>query len=98
MFVQTFGAGSIDAATDGVETLLLVADHLAGQTLFFSDRSDRIVGMVPTEQFLIGGARDEGLGFTPADPPNAALVLDDGRTLVVELIDPEYDAATGQAR
>jgi hypothetical protein len=98
MFVQTFGAGSIDAATDGVETLLLVADHLAGQTLFFSDRPERIVGMVPTEAFLTGGSDGEGLGFTPADPPNAALVLPNGKTLVVELIDPQYDPATGQVR
>jgi hypothetical protein len=98
MFVQTFGAGSIDAATDGVETLLLVADHLAGQTLFFSDRPERIVGMVPTEAFLTGGKDGEGLGFTPADPPNAALVLPNGKTLVVELIDPQYDPATGQVR
>jgi hypothetical protein len=98
MFVQTLGAGSIDAATDGVQSLLLVADHLAGQTLFFSDRPERIVGMVPTASFLSGGKDAEGLGFTPSDPPNAALVLPDGKILIVELIDPEYDAANGQIR
>ncbi len=98
MFVQTLGAGSIDAATDGVESLLLVADHLAGQTIFFSDRPDRIVGMVPTADFLTGGADAEGLGFTPADPPNAALVLPSGKILIVELVTPEYDASTGQVR
>jgi hypothetical protein len=98
MFVQTLGAGSIDAATDGVESLLLVADHLAGQTLFFSDRPERIVGMVPTADFLTGGKDAEGLGFTPADPPNAALVLPDDKILIVELIDPQYDPASGQVR
>ena len=61
MFVQTFGAGSIDQATDGVELLLLVADHVAGQTLYFSDRPERIVGMVPTEKLL-------GVGESPRDP------------------------------
>lgn len=98
MFVQMFGAGSIDAATDGVPMLLLQADHLAGQTLYFSDRPERIVGMVPTEQLLGSGGRDDGLGFTLADPPNAALVLPDGRLMVVELIEPQYDPATGQVR
>ncbi|HET9660767.1 MAG TPA: hypothetical protein VFP05_10595 [Thermomicrobiales bacterium] len=98
MFVQTFGAGSLDAATEGVPNMLLVADHLAGQTLYFSDRPERVVGMVPTEEFLAGGSDDQGLGFTPTDPPNAALVLPDDKILVVELIDPQYDAATGQVR
>lgn len=98
MFVQTFGAGSIDAATDGVETLLLVADHVAGQTLYFSDRPERIVGMVPTEKLLGSGAESSGLGFTPENPPNAALVLPDNKILVVELIDPTYDASTGEIR
>jgi hypothetical protein len=98
MFVQTFGAGSIDTATDGVQTLLLTADHLAGQTLFFSDRPERVVGMVPTADFLSGGKDAEGLGFTPSDPPNAALVLPNGNILIVELLDPEYDAASGQVR
>jgi len=98
MFVQTFGAGSLDAATEGVPNMLLVADHLAGQTLYFSDRPERIVGMVPTEQFLAGGNKDQGLGFTPTDPPNAALVLPDDKILVVELFDPQYDPSSGQVR
>ena len=55
-----------------------------GQTLYFSDRPDRIVGTSPTSQFL------QALGFTPDDPPNAALVLENasGETdiAVVELI------------
>jgi hypothetical protein len=98
MFVQTFGAGSIDAATDGVEMLLLVADHVAGQTLYFSDRPERIVGMVPTEKLIGVEGENSGIGFTPENPPNAALVLPDNKILVVELIDPSYDPATGQIR
>lgn len=74
MFVQTFGAGSLDAATEGVPNMLLVADHLAGQTLYFSDRPERVVGMVPTEQFLSTGPSG-GSGFSELDPPNAALVF-----------------------
>jgi hypothetical protein len=112
MFVQTFGAGAI--ADDGNGKLTLTADHLAGQTIYFSDRPERIAGMVATETFLGAGAEaagmmaaatpDAGLGFTPADPPNAALVFasgegddDSGDVLVVELIDPTYDPATGKA-
>src|SRR5215203_5519371 len=59
MFVQTFGAGSL-APKDGEDgTLTLTADHLAGQTIYFSDRPERIVGMVATERFL-GTGTDDG--------------------------------------
>ncbi|MEZ4504276.1 MAG: hypothetical protein R2848_00145 [Thermomicrobiales bacterium] len=51
--------------------------------------------MVSTEAFLGAGNPNDGMGFTPVDPPNAALVLDDGAVLVIELIDPAYDAAAG---
>jgi hypothetical protein len=100
LFVQTLGAGSLAPASEGDGTMVLTADHLAGQTLYFSDRPERIVGMAPTEQFL-GASGTGGLGFTPSDPPNAALVFggSDGaadQVAVVELIDPRYDAASGQ--
>ena len=116
LFVQTFGAGAIEAAENG--HLTLTADHLTGQTIFFSDRPERIVGTVPTEDFLgldhapsasatpaSGEATPEGgIGFTPANPPNAALVFDSavgseepGDVVVVELINPTYDRATGLA-
>ena len=94
LFVQTFGAGSLVPAAGEGNDLILTADHLAGQTLYFSDRPERIVGMVPTAELL--GTGGDGLGFTPVNPPNGALVLPDDRILVVELIDPTYDPATGQ--
>jgi hypothetical protein len=60
-----------------------------GQTVYFSDRPDRIVGTHSTLQFL------EGLEFVPDDPPNAALVVETspGGTdvAVVELFAPTYD-------
>src|SRR4051812_34025693 len=49
LFVQTLGAGSLTPASSADGTMLLTADHLAGQTLYFSDRPERMVGMVPTE-------------------------------------------------
>jgi hypothetical protein len=97
MFVQTFASGSLTPTEGSEGELVLAADHGAGQTLFFSDRPERIVGMVPTEDFL-GASGTGGLGYTPADPPNAALVIagengSPSEILVVELMDPKYDAA-----
>lgn len=108
LFVQTFGAGSLRSSDDGDGLMTLTADHLAGQTIYFSDRPERIVGMLPTETFLGAGRRGDGPeggpGFTEANPPNAALVFaptpgDDspGEVLVVELIDPTYDPETKTA-
>lgn len=117
LFVQSFGAGSIATGDDG--KLTLTADHLTGQTVYFSDRPERIVGTVNTERFLgldraasasaTPGAASatpgaDGIGFSPADPPNAALVFNSaagsdepGDVLVVELINPTYDPASGHA-
>jgi hypothetical protein len=102
LFVQTFGAGSLAPVDDTSDQLVLTADHLAGQTLFFSDRPARVVGMMPTERFF-GPADAGGLGFTPADPPNAALVVAGegdapAQIVLIELTDPHYDAATGVVR
>jgi hypothetical protein len=105
MFVQTFAAGrgevnpgagtptpdGTPVAGGGARFLLTLEGH-TGQTIYFSDRPDRIVGAAPTEQFL------DGLGFTPVNPPNAALVGEfrTGQGVVVlELIDPVYDPERG---
>ena len=102
MFVQTalLGRGEINPAAGtpvvegqpvagGGASYLVTLEGHSGQTIFFSDRPDRIVGAVPTETFL------ETLGFSPVNPPNAALVGEfaagDG-VVVLELINPLYDA------
>jgi hypothetical protein len=95
LFVQSFESGSI-APKDGAEgTYTVTLQHGLGQTLYFSDRPERIVGAAPTPQFL------DGLGFSPDNPPNAALVIgsDDGGTdiAVVELTNPTYDEASSTA-
>ena len=89
LFVQTYQSGTI-APVDGAEgryTLTLEAG--TGQTVYFSDRPDRLVGTNPTPQFM------ERLGFLPDNPPNAALVVETatGETdvAVVELFSPLYD-------
>lgn len=90
LFVQAgFTSGILDQATDGVQSWLLVLQGAPAQTAFFSDRPARIAGAISTERFL------ELLDFSPADPPNAALVIgtDEGADVVIlELTDPVYDA------
>ncbi len=89
LFVQSgFTAGSLEPNGDGTFQLTLAS--APEQTIYFSDRPDRLVGTAPTARVL------EVLGFDPADPPNAALVIAqaDGSTdtVMLELIDPVYDA------
>jgi hypothetical protein len=92
LFVQTFQAGSIAAkeGTDGRYTLSLEGG--VGQTIFFSNRPDRIVGAEPTQDFL------STLGFPDDDPPNAALLVQNAAgepdIAVIELYSPVYDEAT----
>jgi hypothetical protein len=89
LFVQTYQSGTITPkeGTEGRYTLML--DTGTGQTVYFSDRPDRIVGAQPTAQFL------EGIGFSADNPPNAALVMDTGAgetdIAVIELFDPQLD-------
>jgi hypothetical protein len=95
LFVQSFQSGTVapKAGEEGTYTLTLAQG--LGQTIFFSDRPQRIVGAAPTADFLAG------LGFPPDNPPNAALVLaanpgDEG-IAVLEVANPIYDEATHTA-
>jgi hypothetical protein len=95
LFVQSFQSGSV-APKDGAEgTYTLTLEQGLGQTIYFSDRPERVVGAVPTAQFL------KGLGFLPDNPPNAALVVEAGPgdegIAVLELSNPRYDEATKTA-
>lgn len=95
LFVQSFESGSI-APRDGADgTYTVTLQHGLGQTIYFSDRPERIVGVAPTPQFL------DGLGFNAVNPPNAALVIEseEGGTniAVVELTNPTYDTASSTA-
>ena len=96
-FAANPGAGTPTAegtpvAGGGGDYLLTLEGH-AGNTVYFSDRPERIFGSAPTQRFL------DGLGFAPSNPPNAALVTNDENgnedVLVVELLTPTYDADNG---
>jgi hypothetical protein len=106
LFVQTATTGTFTAnggagtpTVDGTPTpsggadFLLTLEGHTGGTIYFSDRPQRIFGESPTADFL------DGLGFTPDNPPNAALVVhgEDGvdDIAVLELLDPTYEADTG---
>ena len=89
LFVQGgFSSGSLAANADGTFQLILL--DAPAQTVYFSDRPDRIAGAIATEQFL------EVLDFDGWDPPNAALVIqvdaDNTDVIVFELTAPVYDA------
>lgn len=75
----------------GAQYRLTLEDHTGG-TIYFSNRPERIFGDAPTGKFL------DGLGFSPKNPPNAAIVTqtDEGEDVaVVELLDPSYDEGSG---
>jgi hypothetical protein len=89
LFVQSFESGTIAPKAGEAGTYTVTLEHGLGQTLYFADRPSRDVGAVPTPRFL------QGLGFSPDNPPNAALVVDDGKggtdLTVVELTNPLVD-------
>ncbi len=86
------GTPTSDGGSGGADYLLTLAGH-TGNTVYFSDRPERIFGASPTQAFL------DGLGFPPNNPPNAALVTTDADgnedILVVELFQPSFDATAG---
>jgi hypothetical protein len=91
MFVQTAEGGTFEARPDR-SGFRLTLRGVAPQTVYFSDRPQRIAGGVPNGAFL------DGLGFSDANPPNAAIVLSepksaDSDVVVVALTNPAYDAA-----
>ena len=92
LFVQTFAGGTLvpKPGEDGVFVLTLTGG--ADQTVYFSDRPERIVGTVPMAQFL------DTLGFTPDNPPNAAVVAQTAAgedIAVVELLNPRLTQTFG---
>ncbi len=84
LFVQT-------AKSVVFENGRLTLNGLAPTTLYFSDRPDRVVGHITSDEFL--DAWDEGEDSFADDPPNAALSVfshdgDEIHDIVVVLKDP----------
>lgn len=93
LFVQSFNAGSFIPNAQESGTYMLTLKDAGGQTVYFSDRPERIVGTMPTAKFV------DGRAFDPSDPPNAAIVAqtDAGEdTLIIELTSPRYDGTARQ--
>lgn len=93
LFAQSFTSGSI-VPIEGLSGLFaLTLDGANPQTVFFSDRPERVFGLATTTTFL------EGLGFSPDDPQNAALVVTteagEEDIVILELLDPVWDEASG---
>lgn len=89
LFVQAgFASGTLAGNGDGTYQLTLL--NAPAQTVYFSDRPNRIAGAISTEQFL------EELDFGSGNPPNAALVIqvdaENTDVIVIELTAPVYDA------
>jgi hypothetical protein len=93
LFVQSFESGSLVPVSGQAGAYMLTLDGANPQTIYFSDRPERVFGLATTTAFL------EGLGFTPENPPNAALMVttDDGAedVLIIELLDPVWDESSG---
>lgn len=89
LFLQSFRSGTIAPKDGEAGRHTLTLEQGLGQTIYFSDRPDRLVGATPTDRFLTG------LGFPENNPPNAALVVETapGETdiAVVELFNPVHD-------
>jgi hypothetical protein len=90
MFVQSAHSGSF-VPVEGEMNYTLTLEGVSPQTIAFSDRPERVVAQVSMQKFL------DGLGFSPENPPNAAIEILEGNesqdVIVAKLFDPVYDAA-----
>lgn len=95
LFLQSFETGSLVPKTASPDEYTLTLRKGLGETVFFSDRPQKIAGTMPTPAFL------DALGFPPDNPPNAALIGHRSAThkdiVVVELFDPHYDTSNNTA-
>jgi uncharacterized membrane protein len=71
MFVQSAHSGSL-IPVEGEMNYTLTLEGVAPQTIAFLDRPERVVAQVSMQKFL------DGLGFSPENPPNAAIEILEG--------------------
>jgi hypothetical protein len=96
LFVQQARAGTFVPVPGEEGRFALTLTGVTPQTIYFSDRPQRIVGQAAMQPFLDALCHDD------ANPPNAALVILEGDeqedVVVVELLDPAYDPAAATLR
>jgi hypothetical protein len=90
LFVQAAGSGTLTPSNQGYT---LSFRHDAGQTVYFSDRPERLTGLLPTAELVAQWP------FEDETPPNAALAIsnaeDDGPTVLIGVLsNPTWDAAS----
>ena len=90
LFVQPAGSGTLTQSDQGYT---LSFRHDTGQTIYFSDRPERLTGLVPTAELIAQWP------FEAESPPNAALAISNAgdastQVLVGVLSNPTWDAAT----
>jgi hypothetical protein len=93
MFVQLASGTVVD---DAARTIRLV--NLSPQTLYFSDRPDRIAGHVKLDRYLADWTAAAGADNFGADPPNAALSVyeagkQDSSVSIIEISNPRVEGA-----
>lgn len=90
MFVQTARKGMLIPIPGEDQSYRLILKDVNPDTIYFSDRPERISGATANDKFI------GGYNFDKSNPPNAAIVLspqdsDKENILVVELTNPQYD-------
>jgi hypothetical protein len=91
---RTDDASKSSVCTNRAEDRLL--HDVPSQTIFFTDRPNRVVGNLPTNAFVAKWTTDKGPNGFASNPPNAAVTVfqpDGIRTAVVELRNPRLDGS-----
>jgi len=92
LFVQM--AQKIDYNKTGPTSGVMTLSDVPSQTMFFTDRPNRVVGNVPTSAFVTRWTTDKGPNGFATNPPNAAVTVfqsDGAKTAIVELRNPRLD-------
>lgn len=90
LFVQAAASGTLTQSDQGYT---LAFRHDTGQTVYFSDRPERLTGLLPTAELVAQWP------FEDESPPNAALAIsnaeDTSATVIVGVLSsPAWDAAS----